>query len=154
MPAVLVVAGELAREQCSSSRLRAASSSDWARPTASADAAPVTSGPPRNMRIAPRYMGWRTQAYTPVETTRCPRSVCTRTRADPNVLSANERNRSSHDPASSASPISSAARGSRGVQWKRRASSGISTIQATKPTVSRYTMIRSRRLWPPVPGMR
>src|SRR5439155_2152767 len=30
-----------------------------------------------NMRTAPKYMGWRTSPYGPVEMTRCPSSICT-----------------------------------------------------------------------------
>jgi hypothetical protein len=70
------------------------------------------------MRIAPRYIGWRTTRYTPVDTTRCPRSTWTRTSGDKKVLSVNERNRKSHHRTSSAPPATLTASGTRGVQRK------------------------------------
>jgi len=69
--------------------------------------------------------------------TRCPRSVCTRTSADPKGLSQKARKRKNHERIRKASPPSRTASGTAGVQWKRRASRGISAIQATKPTITR-----------------
>jgi hypothetical protein len=66
---------------------------------------PSSKGAPKNIRIAPRYMGCRTNPYTPVDTTFCFRSSWILTRGDRNVLSAYDRKNRKNDPANRIPPI-------------------------------------------------
>src|SRR5665213_4141633 len=97
-------------------------------------------------------MGCLTKPYTPVETTSCFLSVCTRTNGDKKALSEKARKKRKKENINSRPPKNFKNSGKEVVHPNLFASSGIITIQPKKPTARPYTTYLSHPFWSPVPG--